>query len=98
MLYKSRDWHYFLADLCYVVNFALTIFLLVLPWSRSLFIAVYALANGPVVWAVYAWRNSMVFHSMDKSMCLEFNVSSDEHLDPSDALYSCILREMAHPN
>ncbi len=28
--------------------------------------AIFALSNGPLAWAIIAWRNSMVFHSIDK--------------------------------
>lgn len=28
--------------------------------------AIFALSNGPLAWAIVAWRNSMVFHSIDK--------------------------------
>lgn len=28
--------------------------------------SIFCLSHGPVAWAIYAWRNSLVFHSIDK--------------------------------
>ncbi|KAL0088109.1 hypothetical protein J3Q64DRAFT_1724103 [Phycomyces blakesleeanus] len=66
IVYKSRQWHYFIFDLCYFVNLMTLLFLWVFSSSTGLFIAIYALTNGPVVWAIITWRNSLVFHSLDK--------------------------------
>ncbi|KAJ3203981.1 hypothetical protein HK099_001307 [Clydaea vesicula] len=66
LLYRSKKWHYFTADLCYVVNFLTVLCLYAFPSSNFMFIATFCLAHGPVAWAIYAWRNSMVFHSVDK--------------------------------
>lgn len=43
------------------------LFLWVFPHSSFLLIATYCLANGPVAWAIIAWRNSLVFHSLYES-------------------------------
>eukprot|EP00698_Gefionella_okellyi_P026294 TRINITY_DN995_c0_g2_i3.p1 TRINITY_DN995_c0_g2~~TRINITY_DN995_c0_g2_i3.p1 ORF type:complete len:437 (+),score=60.16 TRINITY_DN995_c0_g2_i3:209-1519(+) len=65
--YRQKRMHYFLLDMCYLVNVMCLVYLWVpLMASRALLIATYSLATGPVVWAVAAWRNSMVFHSADK--------------------------------
>lgn len=66
--------HYFLADLCYYVNFMTVSFLWGFPKSRRLFISVYALSNGSLAWAIIAWRNSLVFHSMDKVTSLFIHI------------------------
>jgi hypothetical protein len=36
------------------------------PQDPYLFEATFMLANGPVLWAVLAWRNSLVFHDGEK--------------------------------
>ena len=64
--YHARGYHYFLADLCYFVNFLLLATVWVAPQSKRLFIATYCLAYGNNAIAIAMWRNSMVFHSLDK--------------------------------
>ncbi|KAI5810816.1 hypothetical protein BZA77DRAFT_340129 [Pyronema omphalodes] len=64
--YHKCGYHYFLADLCYFVNVMLLLSLWVFPNSRRLFIAAYCLSYGNNAWAIAMWRNSMVFHSLDK--------------------------------
>lgn len=65
-LYKVRSWQYFLIDFCYAVNFLAVINTLLLPSNRVLFEITFVAANGPVLIAILAWRNSLVFHSLDK--------------------------------
>ncbi len=64
--YRRRGYHYFLADLCYFVNFLLLLSVWVAPRSKRLFISTYCLAHGNNAVAIAMWRNSMVFHSLDK--------------------------------
>ena len=64
--YHKRGYHYFLADMCYFVNFLLLLSVWVAPRSKRLFIATYCLANGNNAIAIAMWRNSLVFHSLDK--------------------------------
>lgn len=64
--YQKRGYHYFLADLCYFVNALLLISIWLLPNSKRLFISTYCLAYGNNAIAIAMWRNSMVFHSLDK--------------------------------
>lgn len=64
--YHRKGYHYFLADLCYFVNLLLLISIWVLPRSKRLFISTYCLAYGNNAVAIAMWRNSMVFHSLDK--------------------------------
>lgn len=64
--YHQRGYHYFLADMCYFVNFLLLMSIWVTPKSKRLFIATYCLANGNNAIAIAMWRNSLVFHSLDK--------------------------------
>lgn len=64
--YQKRGYHYFLADLCYFVNLLLVLTIWVAPQSKRLFISTYCLAYGNNAVAIAMWRNSMVFHSLDK--------------------------------
>ena len=64
--YKKRGFHYFLADLCYFVNLLLLLAIWVFPNSKRLFISTYCLAMGNNAIAIAMWRNSLVFHSLDK--------------------------------
>ena len=64
--YHKRGYHYFLADLCYFVNALTILSIWVLPRSKRLFISTYCLAYGNNAVAIAMWRNSMVFHSLDK--------------------------------
>ncbi|WVQ78433.1 hypothetical protein IAT38_000519 [Cryptococcus sp. DSM 104549] len=62
--YKRKAWHYFF--LCYFVNVLDLLWIWVFPSSSILFIASYLLTLGPLASAIITWRNSLVFHSLDK--------------------------------
>jgi hypothetical protein len=64
--YKKKGYHYFLADLCYFVNILTLLSIYVFPKSKRLLISTYCLAFGNNAIAIAMWRNSLVFHSMDK--------------------------------
>ena len=64
--FKKRDWHYFLFDLCYFTNALNFLFLWVFPSSSYLWIACYCLSHGSLASAVITWRDSLVFHDLDK--------------------------------
>jgi hypothetical protein len=64
--YHARGYHYFLADLCYFVNMLTCLSIWVFPKSKRLFISTYCLAYGNNAVAIAMWRNSLVFHSLDK--------------------------------
>lgn len=72
--YKMLGLHYFLADLCYFVNFLCLISIWVFPDSKRLFISTYCLAYGNNAVAVAMWRNSLVFHSLDKVTSLFIHI------------------------
>ncbi|CAK7212416.1 hypothetical protein SEUCBS140593_001496 [Sporothrix eucalyptigena] len=72
--YHKRGYHYFLADLCYFVNFLLILSLWVFPSSKRLFVSTYCLAFGNNAVAIVMWRNSLVFHSFDKVTSLFIHV------------------------
>lgn len=65
-LYRKKGYHYFLADLCYFVNFLLLLSIWVFPRSKRLFISAFCLGFGNNAVAIAMWRNSLVFHSFDK--------------------------------
>ncbi|KAJ4293079.1 hypothetical protein N0V90_008361 [Kalmusia sp. IMI 367209] len=72
--YHKKGYHYFLADLCYFVNALLVLSLWVFPRSKRLFISTYCLAFGNNAIAIVMWRNSLVFHSMDKVVSLFIHI------------------------
>ncbi|KAL8842668.1 MAG: hypothetical protein Q9170_000443 [Blastenia crenularia] len=72
--YHQRGYHYFLADLCYFVNLLMLLTVWVAPQSKRLFISTYCLAYGNNAVAIAMWRNSMVFHSLDKVTSLFIHI------------------------
>lgn len=72
--YRKRGYHYFLADLCYFVNFLCMCTIWFFPNSKRLFISTYCLAFGNNAIAIAMWRNSMVFHSFDKVTSLFIHI------------------------
>jgi len=72
--YHRRGYHYFLADLCYFVNFLLIASIWLFPSSKRLFISAYCLAFGNNAVAIIMWRNSLVFHDFDKVTSLFIHV------------------------
>ncbi|KAB5545640.1 hypothetical protein GE09DRAFT_968358 [Coniochaeta sp. 2T2.1] len=72
--YHKRGYHYFLADLCYFVNLLLMLSLWIFPSSKRLFLSTYCLAFGNNAVAIIMWRNSLVFHSMDKVTSLFIHI------------------------
>jgi len=64
--YHKIGYHYFLADLCYFVNLLMLLTMWFFPGSKRLFISTYCLAMGNNAIAIAMWRNSLVFHSLDK--------------------------------
>jgi hypothetical protein len=72
--YHKKGYHYFLADLCYFVNILAVLSIWVFPQSKRLFIATYCLIMGNNAIAIIMWRNSLVFHSMDKVVSLFIHI------------------------
>lgn len=64
--YHQKGYHYFMADLCYFVNLLMVLSLWIFPQSKRLFLSTYCLAYGNNAIAIALWRNSLVFHSLDK--------------------------------
>lgn len=80
--YKRRQWHYFCFDFCYFTNFLTLLWLFVLPQSQFLYTATFCMAHGPLAWAILAWKNSLVFHSLDKTTSVFI------HLAPAVTFYT----------
>lgn len=64
-----------LLDFCYWANLLLWIYLVFLPSNKQLFTVVYAVAHGPLAWAVMLFNNSLVFHSLDKTTSAFIHIS-----------------------
>jgi len=64
--YWKHKWHLFLLDFCYFGNTILLLSLWAFPHESRLFTIAFALSHGPLAWAVLAFRNSLVFHDIDK--------------------------------
>lgn len=72
--YHQRGYHYFLADLCYFVNMLLLLSIWIFPNSKRLLTSTYCLAFGNNAVAIVMWRNSLVFHSLDKVTSLFIHI------------------------
>jgi len=79
--YKKQKAHYFLFDFCYFANLLLLLYLHKYPDSPTLFMVCFSYTTGPLTWATLAWRNSLVFHSLDKM------TSCIIHLTPAWTVY-----------
>ncbi|KAJ5768549.1 membrane protein [Penicillium manginii] len=82
--YHAKGYHYFLADLCYFVNVLCMLCVWVFPSSKRLFIGTFCLTFGNNAAAIAMWRNSLVFHSMDKV------VSTFIHIMPPVTLHCMV--------
>ncbi|KAF9583436.1 hypothetical protein BGW38_009461 [Lunasporangiospora selenospora] len=81
IIYKKKSFHFFLLDMCYYVNVAVILYLYVFPQSKALFGAIWLLSLGPLAFAIIAWRNSLVLHSLDKVTSVYI------HMSPPITLY-----------
>ena len=66
LTYYKMGFGYYLADLCYYVNFLLLLYIWIMPESSMLFIACCSFSWGTLSFAVITWKNKLVFHSIDK--------------------------------
>ncbi|QRV76620.1 membrane protein [Ceratobasidium sp. AG-Ba] len=73
-VYKKKHWHYFLFDLCYYAQILCLAYLWVAPGNTTLWVAAYLLAHGSLASAVITWRNSLVFHDLDKVISLFIHI------------------------
>jgi hypothetical protein len=65
-LYASAGWQYFLIDFCYFANVSCLGQIALYPTSAAVFRINFLLVTGPLAMAVPTWRNSLVFHSLDR--------------------------------
>eukprot|EP01083_Nonionella_stella_P028872 79571_1 len=72
--YKQLSWQWFLLDFCYFSNMLLLVFLWINP-DPQLFCMVFAITNGPLLWAILVFHNEFVFHSLDKSTSLLIHIT-----------------------
>ncbi|QSL64510.1 hypothetical protein MERGE_001811 [Pneumocystis wakefieldiae] len=102
--YQRKGMHYFIADLCYWVNMMLLVYLWVFPSSKFLFVSTYFLSFGSLSWAIIAWKNSLVFHSMDKVTSLFIHIFPPTvlhtiiHIVPTEYTYKRfpVLEKLTH--
>jgi len=64
--YSREKYQFFMLDICYFVNLSVIIQTNLYPENLTWYKANYVLCMGPVLTAIVTWRNSLVFHSLDK--------------------------------
>jgi len=79
IVYRSQRWQFFMLDFCYVTNyvtlFALYFFSPSTEIRTTLLSISFAWSNGPVAVAIWGWRNSIVYHSLDKFTTFAIHMS-----------------------
>ncbi|KAJ1615845.1 hypothetical protein T492DRAFT_918794 [Pavlovales sp. CCMP2436] len=65
-MYMAVKLQLFLLDFCYLCLLLVLVHIHLLPCNRRLHFALFSLTSGPLAIATVAWRNSLVFHSVDK--------------------------------
>ncbi|XP_005108532.1 glycerophosphocholine acyltransferase 1 [Aplysia californica] len=74
VMYWKMKYQYFLLDFCYFANIYWYTYIWVIPSREDIFAVGFAVANGPLIWALFVFRNSLVFHSLDKVTSLYIHV------------------------
>jgi len=64
--YSKDKYQLFMLDFCYFVNLSVVLQTAFFPANISWFKANYILCMGPLMFAIIVWKNSLVFHSLDK--------------------------------
>jgi len=64
--YSKLKYQYFMLDFCYFVQSILFFWMYVIPNNVDLFQILFAMCNGPLAFGIVMWRNSLVFHDLDK--------------------------------
>jgi Protein of unknown function (DUF2838) len=75
-LYRRDKMHYYLLDFCYYANALMLLHVWALPEACDLQKVMFAFGMGPLAWSIILFRNSMIFHSLDKACPLPELVSS----------------------
>eukprot|EP00696_Hemimastix_kukwesjijk_P015800 gnl/Hemi2/4042_TR1411_c0_g1_i1.p1 gnl/Hemi2/4042_TR1411_c0_g1~~gnl/Hemi2/4042_TR1411_c0_g1_i1.p1 ORF type:complete len:359 (+),score=83.34 gnl/Hemi2/4042_TR1411_c0_g1_i1:158-1234(+) len=65
-LYRKQNWHYFCFDFCYYTNVLILLYVWGFYNSSQLFKILFSFSCGPLTFAIITFRNSLVFHSLDK--------------------------------
>ncbi|GMM50520.1 glycerophosphocholine acyltransferase [Starmerella bacillaris] len=84
--YSKKNYQYFMADLCYFVNFLLVSYIWIWPNWSQLWVACFAFSFGTLAISVALWRNSLVMQSIDKT------TSTFIHLLPPLVCYTINFR------
>jgi len=64
--YSKDKYQLFMLDFCYFVNLSVILQTAFFPSNINWFKANYILCMGPLMFAIIVWKNSLVFHSLDK--------------------------------
>ena len=64
--YFKIQYHFFCLDYCYFGNLTVFLILTLAPSNPQLFILQFCVANGLLYTGAFSFRNSLVFHSVDK--------------------------------
>jgi len=64
--YSLQKAELFMLDFCYFINFSVVLQTAFFPDNLLWFKANYVLCMGPICIAIMVWKNSLVFHSLDK--------------------------------
>jgi len=64
--YSKDKYQLFMLDFCYFVNLSVILQTAFFPTNINWFKANYILCMGPLMCAIIVWKNSLVFHSLDK--------------------------------
>lgn len=63
----QQNYQYYMLDWCYFANLLVLVYLWTpLRSDPRVFTVVFCISHGPLPWAVYLFRNSLVFHSLDR--------------------------------
>eukprot|EP01117_Protostelium_nocturnum_P007627 TRINITY_DN2732_c0_g1_i2.p1 TRINITY_DN2732_c0_g1~~TRINITY_DN2732_c0_g1_i2.p1 ORF type:complete len:541 (-),score=130.38 TRINITY_DN2732_c0_g1_i2:10-1464(-) len=65
-VYSKSKFHYFMLDFCYFAQVMLLVYFFAVPHNHIWFQVVFCATNGPLLAGVVMWRNSLVFHDLDK--------------------------------
>jgi len=64
--YHKAKFQYFMIDFCYFAQYFLLFYIYVTPRNPDIFQVAFALCSGPLAIGAVMWRNSLVFHDLDK--------------------------------
>jgi len=68
--FYTKGWHFYMMDFCYLVNFIVACHVVFFPKAEIMFFAGFALSLGPIFNSVSYYRNTLAFHSTEKTTSL----------------------------